>query len=338
MTTTVDGVVDNPMLSSWLHQLDSAGHPPRVVLPEGDDPRVRRAATELVRRGIVPLLVCETGDAAPGPGVEILSITELTKGQAGQLIADVGSRRDWARKDVALRRRHPIYLAAACVELGIADACVAGSLHPTGDVLRAGIHVIGLAEDSKLLSSSFLLRMPDGSTLAFGDCAVVPDPDEHQLAEIAVATAHSFQRLTDRAPVVAMLSFSSFGSADHETVRCVRHATDLVREMSPELEVDGEMQFDTALISSVAAQKGAGSIVAGRANVFIFPNLAAGNIGYKIAQRLGGAQAFGPIIQGLRAPMNDLSRGCSVSDIVNVAAISALQANTPTQEREPNTA
>lgn len=346
MTTTLDDAVDNPMLSSWCDKLSSAVRPPRVVLAEGDDPRVRLAATELVRRGIVPVLVREIEyDVRPSddhyslePGVESLTRTDLVKGPAGHLIADVARRRGWAGETVAQRLHNPIYLAAACVELGIADACVAGSLHPTGDVLRAGIHVIGLAEDSKLLSSSFLLRMPDGSTLAFGDCAVVPEPDEHQLAEIAVATAHSFQRLTGRAPVVAMLSFSTFGSADHETVRRVRNATELVREMAPGLEVDGEMQFDTALIPSVAAQKGAGSLVAGRANVFIFPNLAAGNIGYKIAQRLGGAQAFGPIIQGLRAPMNDLSRGCSVSDIVNVAAISALQAHTSTQEGEPGSA
>lgn len=314
------------MLSSWLHQLDGAGCPTRVVFAEGDDPRVRRAAGELVRRGIVPVLVSDTGESATMSGIETLSIAGLASKEAGRLIAEVGSRRGWTADVVAKRRHHPVYLAAACVELGLADACVAGSQNPTADVLRAGLHIFGLADDSGLLSSSFLMRMPDDATLAFGDCAVVPDPNEHQLAEIAVATARTFQLLTERAPVVAMLSFSSFGSADHESVRRVRNATGLVREMAPELEVDGEMQFDTAILSSVAEQKGAASVVAGRANVLIFPNLEAGNIGYKIAQRLGGAQAFGPIIQGLRAPMNDLSRGCDVSDIVNVAAISALQA------------
>ena len=323
----VDDAVDNPMLERWLHQLDSAARPSRVVLAEGDDPRVRRAAGELVRRGIVPLLINKDRVSMSGPGVESLAIAQLATGSAGQLIAEVGSRRGWTAEEIDVRRCHPVYLAAACVDLGIADACVAGSLFPTGDVLRAGIQIIGLANGAQLLSSSFVLNMPDRSTLAFGDCAVVPDPNEHQLAEIAVSTADTFHRLTGRDPVVAMLSFSSFGSADHETVRRVRNATELVRQKAPDLAVDGEMQFDTALVASVAAQKASTSPVAGRANVLIFPNLAAGNIGYKIAQRLGGAQAFGPIIQGLRAPMNDVSRGCDVSDIVNVAAISALQAH-----------
>lgn len=334
MTEFGDDTADNPMLSGWCAQLDGTSPAARVVFAEGDDPRVRRAAAKLARRGITSLLVCAASDdqverEPTGPGVETLSVQELAHGPAGRSVAETGERRGWPAEVVGQRLDDPLYLAAACVDTGLADACVAGCQHPTGEVLRAAIQVIGLAPGSRLLSSSFLLLMPDGSSMAFGDCAVVPEPDESQLADIAVATARTFAALTRRSPLVAMLSFSTLGSADHESVSRVRRATALVRDLAPQLPVDGELQFDAALVSSVAAQKAAGSSVAGRANVFVFPNLAAGNIGYKIAERLAGAKAFGPIIQGLRAPMNDLSRGCDVDDLVNVAVISALQARQP---------
>lgn len=325
---------NNLLLRQWCDDLRSTGRTPRVVFAEGDDPRVRTAAAELVHLGIEPILICveprlssrDSGEIATG--VATVSTAQLLEGPAGRLVSDVARRRRWSG-DGQSRVTHPVYLAAACVHAGLADACVAGSTGPTGDVLRAGIQIIGLAPDSKVLSSSFLLLTPGGAAMSFGDCAVVPDPDEHQLAEIAIATAATFQTLAGTRPVVAMLSFSTLGSAEHETVVRVRNATQHVRAMAPDLLVDGEMQFDTAMVASVAAQKAAGSAVAGHANVFIFPNLSAGNIGYKIAQRLGGAEAFGPIIQGLNAPMNDLSRGCSVSDIIHVAVISAIQAMTP---------
>jgi phosphotransacetylase len=315
------------MLERWCACLSGT---PRVVLAEGDDPRVRRAANELVRRGLVPVLVQGGGRPRDGrvsldPGVETTSVADLVTGPAGDLVRAIGARRGWTEQAVTDRAGTPAYLAAALVARGDADACVAGSTAPTGDVIRAGLHVIGLAPDSRTLSSSFLLVLPDDRTLAFGDCAVVPEPDAAQLADIAISTARTFTTLTGEDPAVAMLSFSTLGSAEHETVRRVRDATALARVQAPELVVDGEMQFDAAIVSSVAAQKAAGSAVAGHANVFIFPDLNAGNIGYKIAQWLGGAQAFGPILQGLRAPMNDLSRGCDVADVVNVSVISALQ-------------
>ena len=343
--TENDDVVGNPMLTDWCDQLRRAGSPPRVVLAEGDDPRVRWAAAQLVGLGIEPILISQAqgpatrsiGPGGIGPQVRVLSTFELVNGPAGHLVYDVARKRGWSGEGLS-RLSHPVYLAAACVELEIADACVAGSTYPTSDVLRAGIQVIGLKAGSQVLSSSFLMLMPDGSTAAFGDCAVIPDPSEEQLAEIAIATARTFHGLTGREPAVAMLSFSTLGSAQHETVERVRRATARVHELEPGLQVDGEMQFDTAIVSAVASQKAAESSVAGHANVFIFPNLSAGNIGYKIAQRLGGAEAFGPIIQGLRAPMNDLSRGCSVSDIVNVAVISAVQARSSAHERESRTA
>ena len=323
------------MLSSWCDRLGSGmSRQPRVVFAEGDDPRVRSAANELAGRGVTPLLICEPrGSSGPAAGtvelsaaVETTTAATLAEGQSGRRVEEIASRRGWPAALTAERRRDSLYLAAAVVDIGGADACVAGSLNASGDVIRAGIHVLGLAPESQLLSSSFLLRMPDGRAMSFGDCAVVPEPDENQLADIAISTARTFETLTGETAAVAMLSFSTLGSADHETVWRVREATRLVRKRTLELAVEGELQFDAALVASVAHQKAAGSPVAGHANVFVFPNLSAGNIGYKIAERLGGAQAFGPIIQGLRAPMNDISRGCSVSDIVNVAVISALQA------------
>lgn len=331
-----EGVMrDTPILSAWLSKLnEDPSAPPVVVFAEGDDPRVRAAANVLVHHQVSPLLICGNsfGSCAADEGgrlskaVTTVAASDLASGHAGRRIHEIGVRRGWQGPSILARRNSPLYLAAAAVDVAQADACVAGSLHASADVLRAGIHVLGLNPDSRFMSSSFLLVLPDGRALSFADCAVLPDPDEDELAEVAVSTARTFETLTGETPLVAMLSFSTFGSADHVTVRRVRAATGLVRQRAPHLAVDGEMQFDAALITSVARRKAAGSSVAGRANVFIFPNLAAGNIGYKIAERLGGAQTFGPILQGLAAPMNDLSRGCSVGDIVSVALIGALQA------------
>ncbi|UZG60371.1 phosphotransacetylase [Rhodococcus opacus] len=315
----------------WAERFAPGAEPIRVVLPEGEDPRVLEAARRLaVEPGpVTPLLVCASvGEArhARKAGVAAETVESLAAGPAGRRIAEIGRARGWSQSTITDYRHRPLYLGAALVDVGAAEACVAGAVHASGDVIRAGLRVLGLAEATSLVCSSFLLVLPDGRTLAFGDCAVIPEPDEQQLAGIAVATAATYRSLTSEEPVVAMLSFSTLGSADHESVRRVRAATGQVRERAPQLAVDGEMQLDAAIVASVAELKAAGSPVAGRANVLVFPNLAAGNIGYKIAQRLGGAEAIGPIIQGLRAPMNDLSRGCSVDDVVNVALISALQA------------
>lgn len=316
------------MLSSWSRQLSRSDRRAVVALADGDDPRVRQAAQALAHHGVVPLLVCRTPFALPPSEAEVHLVGDLARSEPGQRIVELGRERGWSDA-VTLERQHdPTYLAAACVSTGVAVAAVAGATQPTADVLRAGLQVLGLANGSRLVSSSFLLLPRHGETLAFGDCAVVPEPDEEQLADIAANTADTYAGLTGRTPHVAMLSFSTHGSADHVSVRKVRSATRLVRERRPDLNVDGELQFDAAIVGSVALSKAPGSRVAGRANVLIFPNLAAGNIGYKIAQRLGGAEAFGPIIQGLAAPMNDLSRGCSTDDVVNVAVLSALQART----------
>ena len=326
MTDAVLTTSVNSLLTSWTDRLAGSGSRVRVAFADGDDERVRRAAQVLPGLGVDPVLISRTGEVSRDSGVEVVEVQELAVGEPGRRVAELGRQRGWTEAVIAVRRQDPAYLAAACVETGEAEACVAGAGQPTGEVLRAGLHVLGLATGAELVSSSFLLQREAGETLGFGDCAVVPEPSSEQLADIAAATADTYRALTGKTPYVAMLSFSTHGSADHESARHVRRATALVRERRPDLHVDGELQLDAALDAAVGSSKAAGSTVAGRANVLIFPNLAAGNIGYKIAQRLGGAAAFGPIIQGLAGPMNDLSRGCSIDDVINVAVISALQA------------
>ncbi|MCA2005592.1 MAG: phosphate acetyltransferase, partial [Ignavibacterium sp.] len=191
------------------------------------------------------------------------------------------------------------------------------------DVMKAGIQIVGMPEGISIVSSFFFMIFKD-RTFSFADCAVVPNPDAEQLADIAISTADNHKKLTGEEPLVAMLSFSTKGSATHELVDKVIKATELVKSKRPDLQVDGELQFDAAIIESIGKRKAPNSNVAGKANVLIFPDLNAGNIGYKIAERLGGAQAVGPMVQGLRKPFFDLSRGCSIDDIVNTTAINVL--------------
>ena len=244
----------------------------------------------------------------------------------------------------------PLHVAALMVSAGEADACVAGATRPTADVVRAALFCVGPAPVSEpeaeriraparaarergeqerggIVSSCFLLVLPDGTPVAYADCGVVPAPDSEQLASIAVASAATYRELTGAEPRVAMLSYSTKGSADGPRVELVRSATEIVRRRAPSLAVDGELQFDAAWVPEVAESKAPGSPVAGRANVFVFPDLASGNIAYKITQRLGGARAFGPLLQGTAGVIHDLSRGCSVEDIVTVATIAACQAD-----------
>ena len=311
----------------WSRQiaLEYGVEPPRVVLADGDDERIRSACIQLLDAGVTPVLLGESRGRLPAE-VGYLSAQDAPPEQVHKTLVDVAERRDWDEARFEACVHDPLYLAAAMVSSGEADAAVGGASRPSGEVIRSALHVIGLSESTPILSSSFIMALADGRSVAFADCAVVPVPDSAQLADIAVATSQTFQTLVGQTPAVAMLSFSTHGSASHDDVERVRQATEFVRQRHPALDVDGELQFDAAFVESVGAQKCPESRVAGRANVFVFPNLAAGNIGYKIAQRMGGAQAYGPILQGLTAPMNDLSRGCSTADVVSVSLISALQA------------
>jgi len=312
----------------------------RILLPETHDPRVVQAAARCQQEGFCRPVLLKASDRLPeafrssGGDPDAIEFLDAADADRLERFTDgyykrrrhKGCTLDEARETV----RDPIFYGAMCVAEGLLDGMVAGSASPTPHVIRAALHAIGTREGLRTLSSCSILILPTAGfghegTLLLSDCGVVPEPTEDQLVDITRSAASSWRQFTGAEPVVACLSFSTKRSAKHEAAERMARVARRVKQLEPDLTVDGELQADAALVPEVARTKAPGSPVAGRANVLIFPDLGAGNIGYKLAERLSGGQAVGPIFQGLAKPINDLSRGCHVRDIVDAMAITCAQ-------------
>jgi phosphate acetyltransferase len=313
----------------------------RVVLPEGTEPRTLQAASIILKEGIARLILLgnpgEITEEALKLGVDISGATivdpktDSRRNQYASIMLDMRRSKGLTEEEALKLLDDPLYFGTLMIKAGDADGEIAGAINSTGDVLRPAFQYVKTLPGVSVVSGAFMMFVNNPSfghegILVFADCAVMPDPDAKQLAEIAVTTAKTANAIVGLEPRVAMLSFSTKGSAKHEMVDKVVTATRLAREMAPDLMIEGELQVDAALVEEVARLKAPGSDVAGKANVLVFPTLESGNIGYKLVQRLANAEAIGPVLQGMAAPINDLSRGCSVNDIVIMVAITANQA------------
>jgi phosphate acetyltransferase len=310
-----------------------------VVLAEGEEERTVKAAEAIVSNKIANIILLgdEKVIKSKYPDVNLKGITiinpktDVNNSKYINLLYELRKSKGMTEEQAKVTALNPLYYGVLMVKNGDADGMVAGALCSTGDTLRPALQIIKMPPTITCVSSCFIMVMPENckygenGIMVFGDCAVNPNPDSQQLAAIAIASADTAKRIAGISPKIAMLSFSTKGSAKHELVDKVVAATKIAKELAPDLLIDGELQADASLVESVGKLKSPGSPVAGHANTLIFPDLQAGNIGYKLVQRLAGADAIGPIIQGLAKPVNDLSRGCSVQDIIDVVAITALQ-------------
>lgn len=314
----------------------------RIVLPEGTEERTLRAADRLIADGIAEIILIGNPDEvlaiAKDLGLShiqpsmILDPTKHEKKEAyAQLLFEMRKSKGMTIEEARKLTEDPLYLGCLIIKAGDADGEIAGAKNTTGDVLRPALQIIKTKPGISVVSGAFLMftetkQYGDDGLLIFADCAVMPNPTAKELAEIAVATAQTTRVIAGIEPRVAMLSFSTKGSAKHELVEKVQEATRLAKEMAPDVLIDGELQLDAAIVPFIGESKAPGSPVAGKANVLVFPDLQSGNISYKLVERLGNAEAVGPILQGMAAPVNDLSRGCSVDDIYKMVAICANQA------------
>ena len=314
----------------------------RIVLPEGYEERNIRAADMAIAEGLAQIILIgdplEIASHAAQLGLKNLSKATIInpkahekKGHYIDMMVELRKNKGMTKEEASRLIEDPLYLGVMMIKNGDADGEVSGADHSTGDVVRPAFHYVKTAPGISVVSGAFIMILPDkkfgeDGVLIFADGAVHPNPTDRELAEIAVATAHTARAIGGFEPKIALLSFSTKGSAQHELVDKVINATRIAHEMAPDLMIDGELQGDAALIEAIGQKKAPGSKIAGHANVLIFPDLNCGNIAYKLVQRLANAEAIGPILQGMAAPINDLSRGCSVSDIVSMIAITSNQA------------
>ncbi len=303
-----------------------------IVLPEGEDPRTIEAAKKVVAEGLADLVILGDPSKVDVEGVKVIDPRTAEKhDEYAAAFAELRKKKGVTLPEAMEQMNDATYFGTMMVKMGDADGLVSGACHSTANTLRPALQILKTAPGTKLVSAFFIMctdkkEYGEDGTLLFADCGLNIDPNADELSEIAIASAKSWEKYMGTEPRVAMLSFSTMGSAKGDVPTKVQEATELAHEKAPELSVDGDLQLDAALVPSVAALKAPGSKVAGNANVLVFPDLEAGNIGYKLVQRFAGAEAYGPILQGIAKPVNDLSRGCSADDIVGVIAITAVQA------------